>query len=387
MLQKIFKNYQIITILWFGLALATIISNVFIRNEFNNYLIFEGVFHHTINKLSLYGLYPQEYFDKNHYGIFFSCIIAPFAILPDKIGCALWILANAGLLFWAIKQLDLPQKAIITILLIAAHDLYTASAMQQFNTSIIALLLLSYVFIKRKQDHWATLFIVIGTFTKLYGIVGLAFFFFSENKIKFILSGLFWVAVAFCLPMIYSSFDFVISQYQEWFFTLSQKNNANTGTEGISLQNLSLLGFLQRTGIFNNNLIVIIFGLILFLIPYLRFSKFKNQNFQLLIVAATSLFLVLFSTGTENSTYIIGYVGVGIWFVVSSLPQKLKNILLVFLILGSLSPTDLFPKFIKWNYIIKYSLRAVPVAILYFTIIYELCFAEFKTEILKNENN
>lgn len=387
MLQKIFKNYQIITILWFGLALATIISNVFIRNEFNNYLIFEGVFHHTINKLSLYGLYPQEYFDKNHYGIFFSCIIAPFALLPDKIGCTLWILANAGLLFWAIKQLDLPKKAIITILLIAAHDLYTASAMQQFNTSIIALLLLSYVFIKRKQDHWATLFIVIGTFTKLYGIVGLAFFFFSENKIKFILSGLFWVAVAFCLPMIYSSFDFVISQYQEWFFTLSQKNNANTGTEGISLQNLSLLGFLQRTGIFNNNLIVIIFGLILFLIPYLRFSKFKNQNFQLLIVAATSLFLVLFSTGTENSTYIIGYVGVGIWFVVSSLPQKLKNILLVFLILGSLSPTDLFPKFIKWNYIIKYSLRAVPVAILYFTIIYELCFAEFKTEILKNENN
>lgn len=387
MLQKIFKNYQIITILWFGLALATIISNVFIRNEFNNYLIFEGVFHHTINKLSLYGLYPQEYFDKNHYGIFFSCIIAPFALLPDKIGCALWILANAGLLFWAIKQLDLPKKAIITILLIAAHDLYTASAMQQFNTSIIALLLLSYVFIKRKQDHWATLFIVIGTFTKLYGIVGLAFFFFSENKIKFILSGLFWVAVAFCLPMIYSSFDFVVSQYQEWFFTLSQKNNANTGTEGISLQNLSLLGFLQRTGIFNNNLIVIIFGLILFLIPYLRFSKFKNQNFQLLIVAATSLFLVLFSTGTENSTYIIGYVGVGIWFVVSSLPEKLKNILLVFLILGSLSPTDLFPKFIKWNYIIKYSLRAVPVAILYFTIIYELCFAEFKTEILKNENN
>lgn len=387
MLQKIFKNYQIITILWFGLALATIISNVFIRNEFNNYLIFEGVFHHTINKLSLYGLYPQEYFDKNHYGIFFSCIIAPFAILPDKIGCALWILANAGLLFWAIKQLDLPKKAIITILLIAAHDLYTASAMQQFNTSIIALLLLSYVFIKRKQDHWATLFIVIGTFTKLYGIVGLAFFFFSENKIKFILSGLFWVAVAFCLPMIYSSFDFVVSQYQEWFFTLSQKNNANTGTEGISLQNLSLLGFLQRTGIFNNNLIVIIFGLILFLIPYLRFSKLKNQNFQFLIVAATSLFLVLFSTGTENSTYIIGYVGVGIWFVVSSLPEKLKNILLVFLILGSLSPTDLFPKFIKWNYIIKYSLRAVPVAILYFTIIYELCFAEFKTEMLKNETH
>lgn len=387
MLQKIFKNHQIITILWFGLALATIISNVFIRNEFNNYLIFEGVFHHTIDKLSLYGLYPQEYFDKNHYGIFFSCIIAPFAILPDKIGCALWILANAGLLFWAIKQLDLPKKAIITILLIAAHDLYTASAMQQFNTSIIALLLLSYVFIKKQQDHWATLFIVIGTFTKLYGIVGLAFFFFSENKIRFVLSGLFWVTVAFCLPMIYSSFDFVISQYQEWFFTLSQKNNANTGTEGIGLQNLSLLGFLQRTGIFNNNLIVIIFGLILFLIPYLRFSKIKNQNFQLLIVSGASLFLVLFSTGTENSTYIIGYVGVGIWFVVSSLPEKIKNILLIFLILGSLSPTDLFPKFIKWNYIIKYSLRAVPVAILYFTIIYELCFAEFKTEILKNENN
>ena len=91
MIKKLFQNYRFITVLWFALALATIIQNVFIRGEYNNYLIFKGVFWHTIQQLPLYVPYPEEYFDMNHYGIFFSGIIAPFAVLPHWLGCLLWI--------------------------------------------------------------------------------------------------------------------------------------------------------------------------------------------------------------------------------------------------------------------------------------------------------
>ena len=384
MLKKLFENYRFITILWFALALATVVQNVWIAGKFNNYLIFDGVFWHTLKQLPLYLPYPDEYFDTNHYGILFSAVIAPFALLPKWIGCTLWIMANAAFLYWAIRQLPLSKKAIIAVLLIAAHDMYTAAAMQQFNISVIALLVGAFVFIERRQSHWATLLIVIGTLTKLYGIVGLAFFFFAKDKWRFIWSGLFWLIALFCLPMLYSSPDYVVSQYFDWYASLAEKNVSNLNTTIYNLQNLSLLGFLQRTGIYNNNSIVILIGLGLFALPYLRIRQYKNLNFRLLLLASVSIFLCLFSTGTENSTYVVAYVGIGIWFMVSELHPKLKITLLVLAMLGSLSPTDLF-KPLKEPYIIRYSLRAVPVTLIWLTIVYEMLFIQVRDK--KNENN
>ena len=384
MLKKLFANYRFITILWFALALATVVQNVWIAGKFNNYLIFDGVFWHTLKQLPLYLPYPDEYFDTNHYGIFFSAVIAPFALLPKWVGCTLWIMANAAFLYWAIRQLPLSKKAIIAVLLIAAHDMYTAAAMQQFNISVIALLVGAFVFIERRQSHWATLLIVIGTLTKLYGIVGLAFFFFAKDKWRFIWSGLFWLIALFCLPMLYSSPDYVVSQYFDWYASLAEKNVSNLNTTIYNLQNLSLLGFLQRTGIYNNNSIVILIGLGLFALPYLRIRQYKNLNFRLLLLASVSIFLCLFSTGTENSTYIVAYVGVGIWFMVSELHPKLKITLLVLAMLGSLSPTDLF-KPLKEPYIIRYSLRAVPVTLVWLAIVYEMLFIQVRDK--KDENN
>lgn len=384
MLKKLFANYRFITILWFALALATVVQNVWIAGKFNNYLIFDGVFWHTFKQLPLYLPYPDEYFDTNHYGILFSAVIAPFALLPKWIGCTLWIMANAAFLYWAIRQLPLSKKAIIAVLLIAAHDMYTAAAMQQFNISVIALLVGAFVFIERRQSHWATLLIVIGTLTKLYGIVGLAFFFFAKDKWRFIWSGLFWLIVLFCLPMLYSSPDYVVSQYFDWYASLAEKNVSNLNTTIYNLQNLSLLGFLQRTGIYNNNSIVILIGLGLFALPYLRIRQYKNLNFRLLLLASVSIFLCLFSTGTENSTYVVAYVGIGIWFMVSELHPKLKITLLVLAMLGSLSPTDLF-KPLKEPYIIRYSLRAVPVTLVWLAIVYEMLFIQVRDK--KDENN
>ena len=384
MLKKLFANYRFITILWFALALATVVQNVWIAGKFNNYLIFDGVFWHTFKQLPLYLPYPDEYFDTNHYGILFSAVIAPFALLPKWIGCTLWIMANAAFLYWAIRQLPLSKKAIIAVLLIAAHDMYTAAAMQQFNISVIALLVGAFVFIERRQSHWATLFIVIGTLTKLYGIVGLAFFFFAKDKWRFIWSGLFWLIALFCLPMLYSSPDYVVSQYFDWYASLAEKNVSNLNTTIYNLQNLSLLGFLQRTGIYNNNSIVILLGLGLFALPYLRIQQYKNLNFRLLLLASVSIFLCLFSTGTENSTYVVAYVGIGIWFMVSELHPKLKITLLVLAMLGSLSPTDLF-KPLKDPNIIRYSLRAVPVTLVWLAIVYEMLFIQVRDK--KDENN
>ena len=380
MLKKLFYNERFTAILWAGLALATILQNVVIRGKYNNYLIFEGVFNHTLKQLPLFIPYPEEYGDMNHYGVFFSAIIAPFALLPSGLGCALWILANVAFLYWAIRQLPLSKGVLIGILLIAAHDMYTAAAMQQFNISVIALLVAAFVFVEKGKSHWATLFIVIGTLTKLYGIVGLAFFFFAKDKKRFIGSSLLWLGLLFCLPMLYSSPEYVLSQYHDWYISLSQKNGENMDISHYNLQNLSFLGFLQRTGIYNNNLVVIAIALLLFALPYLRIAQYKHLRFRLMFLASVSIFLCLFSTGTENSTYVVAYVGIGIWFMTTpNRNNTLKIILLVLAFLASLSPTDLF-KPLKEPYIIRYSLRAVPVMLIWLTLIWEMCSLDYGKE-------
>ena len=379
MKDKYSKNIIIISIVWVLLTLASIIQNILIKGQFNNYLIFKGVFWHTLSETGLYKEYPSEYFDVNHYGIFFSLIIAPFALLQDKIGASLWIIANSFLLLWVIMKLPLTKQQIFGIILISAHDLYTAVCMQQFNPSIISLLITTFIFIEKGKSHWATLFIVIGTLTKLYGIVGLAFFFFAKDKLRFIYSLIIWFILLFCLPMLISSSEFVIEQYKDWFLVLQEKNQQNTDIS-FNLQNLSLLGFLQRTGIYNNNGVVILSGIILFLLPYLRYKQFSSLKFRLMVLSSISLFLCLFSTGTENSTYIIAYVGIGLWYTVSPSKYKIWNlILLILTILASLSPTDLF-KPIKESYIIRYSLRAVPPALVWLTLIYEMLTLNYKDE-------
>ena len=378
MLKKLFYNERFTAILWAGLALATILQNVVIRGRYNNYLIFEGVFNHSLKQLPLFIPYPEEYGDMNHYGVFFSAIIAPFALLPSGLGCALWILANVAFLYWAIRQLPLSKGVLIGILLIAAHDMYTAAAMQQFNISVIALLVAAFVFVEKGKSHWATLFIVIGALTKLYGIVGLAFFFFAKDKKRFIWSALLWLGLLFCLPMLYSSPEYVLSQYHDWYISLSQKNGENMDISHYNLQNLSFLGFLQRTGIYNNNLVVI--ALLLFALPYLRIAQYKHLRFRLMFLASVSIFLCLFSTGTENSTYVVAYVGIGIWFMTTpNRNNTLKIILLVLAFLASLSPTDLF-KPLKEPYIIRYSLRAVPVMLIWLTLIWEMCSLDYGKE-------
>lgn len=374
-----FNNRLIIISLWLIIALLSVLVKLDI-NDINNYKIFKNVFYHTINKLPLYKEYPLEYFDHNHYGPIFSIVIAPFAMLPDYIGIPLWSLFNAGILAWAITQLPLKSSQINAILWICLHELLTTLLGLQFNPLMTAIILLSFVYIEKAKDFWSAFFIVLGVFVKLYGIVGLAFFFFSKNKFKFILSLIFWSIVIFCLPMLLSSPEYIIQTYKEWFERLVEKNNENAGLN--SYQDISLMGivrrFFQDSSI--SNLPFLIGGIILFGLQYLRIKEYKEVSYRLMLLASVLIFTVIFSSGSESPTYIIAFVGVAIWFVIQ--PKPISNfyiLLFIFaLILTSLSPSDLIPKYLKDNFIRPYALKALPCVLIWFTIFYEMLRNKFK---------
>ena len=64
-------------------------------------------------------------------------------------------------------------------------------------------------------------------FVKLYGVVGLAFFLFSKHKWRFVLSFFAWAVAMFVLPMLISSPEYIVGQYDEWYHCQVGKNELN----------------------------------------------------------------------------------------------------------------------------------------------------------------
>jgi len=345
----------------------------------NNFLIFRSVFWHTLNKLPLYIEYASEYFDLNHYGVFFSLVVAPFAVLPIWLGLLLWLMANAAFVYYAVSKL--PKANHIFIYWFCANELLTALFMQQFNIAIAACIILSFVYVEKQKDSWATFFIMLGAFVKIYSLGGLAFFFFSKHKLKYALSAIGWGVLFFLLPMLISSPHYVLSQYVAWANDLVQKNNENLFS---AFTNTSLLGIVRKVSQSStySDLYLIASGLVLFALPYLRFKQYKNLAFRYFFLASALMFIVLFSTGSESSGYITALLGVAIWYTAAPWKRSKFDLGLVIFafILTTLSPTDLIPYSIREKIIRPYALKALPSTLVWFKLCYEILTRDFAPE-------
>lgn len=358
--------------LWTFLALIAGITKI-APHRHNNFLIFRGVFWHTLQKLSLYDFYPKEYNDHNHYGPIFSLVIAPFAVVPDALGLLGWLVVLALGMYYAVRRLPLEEGRQIFLYWFCAHELLTALQMQQFNIAIAAIIVGSFAAIEKGREVTAAFLIVLGTFVKLYGVVGLAFFFFVKRKPRFILALIGWSVVCFVAPMLISSPEYVLGQYVEWYERLAAKNGENTFA---LMQNISLLGMIRKISgsAAYSDLRVILPGLALFGLPYLRFSQYRHLAFRYGILSSVLLFVVLFSTGSESSTYIIPFAGIALWYVTSPWKRTGWDVaLMVFaFVLSSLSPSDLFPRSLREAYVLPYALKALPPTLIWLRLSYEL---------------
>ncbi|WP_068822241.1 glycosyltransferase family 87 protein [Pedobacter psychrophilus] len=350
------------------------------KGSFNNYKIFKYTYYHTINQQPLYENYPQQYDDSNHYGPVFGLVIAPFALLPDFLGTTLWNIANALLLIFGIYSLPLTLIKRSVLGLLCAHEALGAMLSFQFNVGLTGLILFSFSYLLKNQVGKSAIAIALGTLIKVYGILGLAFFFFTKRKMSFILYGIISLVILIFLPTFLSSIDFTKQAYIDWYSSLVHKNDLNVSlTSG---QDISLMGIIRRLLQNPNipNLPFVIGGLILFLSPYLRINQYKNLAFRFMLLASSLIFVVIFSTGSESPTYIIAFTGVSIWFVLQDSP-KLNWIVVLYIfafILTSLSPSDIFPKYIRVNYVQHYSLKALPCVMVWMVIIYQMLTADFK---------
>ncbi|WP_316798849.1 glycosyltransferase family 87 protein [Pedobacter frigidisoli] len=375
---SIFLNQKLVYGLYILLAVVAALKQ-YLHHTFNNYLIFKYTFWHLIDLEPLYVNSPlNPYLDCNHYGPAFALFIAPFAVLPDWAGTVLWNVANVIVLLWGIFSLPLNKNTKIIIGYICAHEALTALFSYQFNVALTGTILLSFSYILKKENFKSAFFIAFGTMVKLYGIVSLAFFFFVKDKWKFILYGLICLISFFLVPMIFSSPAYILKTYHEWYISLVEKNDSNTTLD--SFQDISLMGLVRRVA--HNKDIpngpMLLGGLALFLLPYMRISQYKEVAFRLMLLASTLIFTVIFSTGSESPTYIIAFAGIAIWFMLQPKKNWLVISLLIFaFVVTSLSPTDIIPRDVRY-FIRIYSLKALPCAIIWFTIIFQMLTMDFK---------
>ena len=399
---QFWRNKWTLFSLW---MLMVVISVALHMHNFNNFLIYKFTFWHAIEQKSLYAAYPQDHFDVNHYGPIFSLIMAPFAVVPSLwVGVFLWHLALGLFLWWAIRQSTLTMEQKVVVIWLTAHEMLNALGMSQFNVATAAMILLTYSAIRRGKDMWAAFWIVLGTLVKMYGIVGLAFFFFAKSKPKFVMWLLIWTVVLMVLPMPFFGADYVAGQYVEWIKCLGEKGQENLLSD---FQNISLLGMVRKIGyavsaglpayyeVFEsagknpdvtnwwwstwNDLWLIAPALIYSALPWLRVKQYKHHAFQLMCLALVLMFVNIFSTGAENSSYIISMLGVAIWFI--AVPWKRSRLdigLLIFcFVLTSLSSTDLFPGDIRTYWIRAFSLKALPVVLIWLKLVWEMCTREY----------
>jgi len=368
-----FSDYRTLLALWLLMPLFILLKTYVHGVPDNTYDIFRYVYEHTVRQLPLYGEYPGEYTDENHYGPFFSVFVAPFAVLPLWVGYGLWLVAMTMVLYLAVRTSGFSRRRQVFILWFCAVEMLNCIFQAQFNGVIAGLLLISYAMVERERDEWATLAMLVGTFIKLYGIVGLAFFFFSRHKVRFVLSFLGWSAVLFCLPMLLSSPQYVVEQYAGWYESLTVKNQLNIVSWD---QNISLLGIVRRwTGNTSySDLWVIVPGLLLFALGYFRVSQWRHVAFRETVAASVMMFVTLFSTGTESYGHIISMLGVAIWYTAAPWTRTRWDVaLMVFaFVLTSMSPSDLFPAYLRKTYVIPYSLKALPIALVWLKLCYEM---------------
>ena len=361
------------SLFWFALSLIAVFIQIK-KNSFNNYLIYKGVFWHSLHEVNLYSLYPNEYFDCNHYGIVFSIIIAPFALLPDVLGCILWGLANTISLFLAIQMLPVEKNKKMLIQWVAVIEMMTSMHNLQFNPMLTSYLLFSWILVIKKKDFWATLFIALGIMTKIYGVVALSFFLFSSDRLKFVYSFIFWTILLFCIPMLFVSPSFNIQSYQDWYYSLYYKNQSNVEStmqgmnvmrlikRGFNLPQLSdsyffILGFLGAIGIL------------------FKPTNWKNENTQFRYLSLMLISIVIFSSSAESSTFIIAMTGVAIWFVQEKNSHWLTTTILISaIVLTSISTTDFFPQYAKVNIIRPYAIKALPCMIVWIIISLQILF-------------
>ncbi len=311
---------------------------------FNNFLIFKNSFSHLLENTNLYQPYPNEYADLYKYSPTFAFIMVLFNYLPSNLGLVLWNCLNIFVLcgaLYLIKSID-PSKKIFLLVYILL-ELILSVQNSQSNCILAGLTIISFNLLEKGKNNQATFFIALGSFIKIYSIVGCLLLLLYPNKIKSLIYFAMWFIIFLLLPLVVIDVDSLIWQYKNWLVLLSKDEKESIG--------MSLYVFTQYFLPVNFfKLITFLIGTLFLFTPLLKFKLYSNSLFRLNYLALLMIWLVVFNYKAESPTYAIAMTGVAIWFFTSKKSKMNFVLLLLTLMFTSIWCTDIIPSSVRDNW-------------------------------------
>ncbi len=376
LLQKrfLFWLYFLIGIL---IAVQLLIEQQTINpTSFNNYRIFKNSFGFLINHENLYSAHPSFYFDLFKYTPSFSVLMIPFYYAPNWLGLCVWNVLNTMVLCVAIYSITkISEKKRAFILLFTLLEMITSLQNSQSNILIAGLLIFAFSFFEKEKIIWASLFIVLTFFIKIFGIAAAVMFLFYPKKGKFILYSIGWSALLLILPLIFISAKDLIWQYQNWFAMLKNDQQISYGVSVLGLAHSWLHVDLPKT-------ITEISGLIILIFPAIKIIRENNFEHRVNFFCAILLWMILFNHRSESPTFIIATTSVAFWYAAKNEFSKINLALVVLVFVFTiLITTDIIPLPNKGEWLFNKALKALPVFLVWLKIVFDFYFPVHKKSI------
>lgn len=362
--KPIFSDFRFIFGVLALMALVISIRTVFVSQS-NNYAIFYHTLDHLTNGTDLYAKYSGEYEDRNHYAPSFGALFSPIFLLPYSLGLFLWHFLFVGIWAYAIYRLPLTHRQKVVFYWFAAHELFTAIANSQTNPLITALPIFTFLAFEKRQPVWAAFFLILGFNIKIYSLVGGALFLLYPQKGKFLLSMVGWGIATVLFPLLFTTPDKLLWQYQNWATELFNKS------DGDMWINTSIHRLVHQ--IFSPTIpgsVIIGIGIVIFCSVFIQVQRYRDLTFRLMLLASVLIFQVIFNPIAESPAYIIAVSGVMIWWSVCPQTPYDRALLIACFVFTVLSPSDLFPKVLREEFVKPYVLKALPCVLIWFRLIY-----------------
>jgi hypothetical protein len=371
-IESIFQRKKLVLVLFIIAALFVSIKYTFFA-EINNYTIFYYSLRHLIDGKNLYAAYPQEYFDYFLYSPTFGAIFSPILILPYKLGLFIWPFLFNGIWVLGVNKMPWNDKQKMFAWWFGIQELLTAIDNIQTNPLIAAIPLFAFIAMEKGKPFWAAFFIILGFYVKIYSLVTAALFIVYPHKGRFILSLIFWFVIFSLLPLLFTSPSTLALQYQFWIERLFQKSDHDHMTN-ISIHriiNQAISPDIPPSAIIGA-------GIVLFCSVFIHLKRYREQHFRMLLLASILIFHVIFNPVSESATYITAVTGVIVWWLYCP-KNKFDWFLIIFCyIFTVMGPTDLMPRYIRKEFIEPYVLKALPVVLIWFRVLYLMHFPSNK---------
>jgi hypothetical protein len=236
---------------------------------------------------------------------------------------------------------------------------------------MVALIILYFNALEKRNVLTATLFLVLSVYIKLYSFMAFILLLLYPNRIRAVTFSLLWALVLAVLPLLVIPAQQLGHLYASWLQVLVEDHSAPVG--------VSIMSWLQSW--FNlqvSNTLIALIGAVVLCLPFINTKSYSGDLFRLLSLAAVLMWVTIFNHRAGVDTYVVAICGVAIWYFCQS--SNVTNVLLVSsaFIFTSLARTDLFPEYLKIHLIYPFALKPVPCIFIWAKASYELIFHTYR---------